>query len=68
MDRLKSILDSIGNFLSYSIYTHGTSQLTIGTLLFLVIGIWLVFFLSKLIRRLLIDRILEKKGTDNVLS
>jgi small-conductance mechanosensitive channel len=68
MDSLKDILKSIGNFLNYSIYNHGTSQLTIGTLLYLIIGIWLVFFLSKLIRRLLIDRILEKKGTDKGVS
>jgi small-conductance mechanosensitive channel len=68
MDSIKDILDSIISFLSFSIYTHGSSQLTIGTLLYLIIGVWLVFFLSKLIRRLLIDKILEKKGTDKGVS
>ncbi|HDP55364.1 MAG TPA: mechanosensitive ion channel [Bacteroidetes bacterium] len=58
----------ITEFLSKPIFSHEGSRLSVGMILFLVIGSWLVFFLSKLISRLVIEKILNRHGTDKGVS
>ncbi len=68
MESINDIFESIRKFINYTVYSHGASKLTIGNIIYLVIGTWLVFFLSKLIRRLVIDKLLAKYGTDKGVS
>ncbi|HOP04603.1 MAG TPA: mechanosensitive ion channel [Tenuifilaceae bacterium] len=68
MESINEVLESIRQFLNYTVFSNGASKLTIGNILYLIFGTWLVFFLSKLIRRLVIDKLLAKYGTDKGVS
>ncbi len=68
MESFGDFIELIGEYLSKPIFTHGDSKLSVGMILYLVIGTWLIFFLSKLISRLFIVRILNRYGTEKGVS
>ncbi|MFP4557201.1 MAG: mechanosensitive ion channel family protein [Bacteroidales bacterium] len=68
MDVILEYLAAIAEFLSKPIFSQGSSKLSLGTILFLIIGTWLIFFLAKIISRLFIERILKKYGTQEGVS
>lgn len=68
MESISDFFSLIGEFLSKPIFTHGESRLSVGMILYLVLGSWLIIFLSRLISRLVVERILNKYGTDKGVS
>lgn len=68
MESISILFQQVGEFLSHPIFSHSSSKLSIGMVLYLVIGVWLIFFLSKLISRLLIERLLKRHGTEKGIS
>lgn len=68
METIRDYFQAVANLLSKPIFTHGDSKLSVGMLLYLVVGSWLIIFLSKLISRLVVERILNKYGTDRGVS
>lgn len=68
MDSIKLFLQMILDFLGKPLFPNGDSKISFGMLIFLVFGTWLVFFLSKLISRLVVDRILTRYGTEKGVS
>lgn len=68
MESFSDFISLIGEFLSRPIFSHGDSKLSVGMLLYLVVGSWLIIFISKLISRLVVERILNKYGTDKGVS
>jgi len=45
MDNIKMVFNAIGNFLSHPIFSHGNSKLSVGMLIYLILGTWLIFFM-----------------------
>lgn len=68
MESINDFFQLIGEFLSKPIYSSEGSKLSIGTIIYLVIGVWLIFFLSKLISRLIVERLLKRYGTEKGVS
>jgi small-conductance mechanosensitive channel len=68
MESISEFISPIGEFLSKPIFTHGSSKLSVGMLIYLVVGSWFIIFLSKLISRLVVERILNRYGTDKGVS
>ena len=68
MESINDFLRKIGEFLSQPIYSSEASRLSIGTLIYLVVGVWLIFFLSKLISRVIVERLLKRYGTEKGVS
>jgi small-conductance mechanosensitive channel len=55
-------------FFGKPLLPNGDSKISFGMLVFLILGTWLIFFLSKLISRLVVDRILTRYGTEKGVS
>ena len=68
MNEIREYYNIIREFLSYPIFSQGASEFSIGRILYLVGGIWLVLILSKLIRRFVVDKLLAKYSTDQGVS
>jgi small-conductance mechanosensitive channel len=68
MESFSSFIEVIVDFLSKPILSHEGSRLSVGMLVYLVLGTWLIFFLSKLFSRLVIERVLVKYGTEKGVS
>ena len=68
MESLKNILQTVVDFLMKPIFSHGNSKMSMGTLIFLVVGTWLVFVLSRLASRTIIERLLKRYGTEKGAS
>jgi small-conductance mechanosensitive channel len=68
MESIGDFFNLVSSFLSKPIFSNGDSRLSVGMLLYLVIGVWLIFFLSKLISRLVVERLLNKYGTERGVS
>jgi small-conductance mechanosensitive channel len=68
MDNIVGYFETIADFLRRPLFSHGTSNLSVGMVIYLIVGIWLVFLLSKLISRLFIERLLKRYGTEKGVS
>lgn len=68
METFSDILNAIGEFFSRPIFSLENSRLTVGMIIYLVVGTWLIFFLSKLISRVLVVRLLNRYGTEKGVS
>ena len=68
MESFSDFWQAITEFLSRPILSHEGSRLSVGMILFLIVGSWLVFFLSKLISRLVVEKVLNQYGTDKGVS
>ncbi|MDY0347532.1 MAG: mechanosensitive ion channel [Tenuifilaceae bacterium] len=64
VDLWKTITDLLGR----PIFSQTSSNLSVGMLIFLVLGTWFIFFLSKFISRRVIERLLNRRGTDRGVS
>jgi small-conductance mechanosensitive channel len=60
MEQIRDFITSLRPFLDYSIFRLGTSSFTLGTLLYLSITLFLLFYLSEKARLLLTNRILTR--------
>jgi small-conductance mechanosensitive channel len=58
----------ITEFLNKPIFSHGNSRLSAGMLVYLVVGTWLIIFLSKLLSRVVVVRVLKRYGTEKGVS
>ena len=68
METFSDILHAIGEFFSKPIFSLENSRLTVGMIIYLVVGTWLIFFISKLISRVFVVRLLNKYGTERGVS
>jgi small-conductance mechanosensitive channel len=68
MFTLKDFFEFVGDVFRTPIFLGETSRLTVGTIIYLVFGTWLLFFLSKRISRAVIERLLNKYGTEKGVS
>ena len=68
METFNEFWQTITEFLGKSIFSQGSSNLSLGMLLYIVVGLFLVFFLSKLISRLVVVKLLNRYGTDKGVS
>jgi small-conductance mechanosensitive channel len=56
------------DFLSKPVFSSSDSRISVGMLLYLVLGSWLIIFLSKLLSRLVVERLLRRYGTEKGVS
>lgn len=68
MDAIVEFFTSVSEFLSKPIFSQGSSKVSVGMILYLIVGTWLIFFIAKLISRLIIERLLKKYGTQEGVS
>ncbi len=68
MDVIVEFFSAMGEFLSRPIFSQGSSKVSVGMILYLIVGTWLIFFIAKLISRLIIERLLKKYGTQEGVS
>jgi small-conductance mechanosensitive channel len=61
---MEELFRNIWEFINLPIFSQGSSGLSLGLLFFVVFGVWLVIYLSKLFSRLIIERMLTKSGTE----
>ncbi|MBA3900061.1 MAG: mechanosensitive ion channel, partial [Bacteroidetes bacterium] len=60
MNRIRDLFANLRPFLDYSLFRLGDSEFTIGTLLYLVLTLFLLFYLTEKLRLLLTNRILTR--------
>jgi small-conductance mechanosensitive channel len=58
------LLDKISNILHTSLFSIGETSVTLSTLLFLVIGISVFIYLTKIIQRWIVDKLLTRAGME----
>jgi small-conductance mechanosensitive channel len=58
------LMGQISNILQTSLFTIGEASITLSTLLFLVIGISVFIYLTKLIQRWIVDKLLTRAGME----
>ena len=68
METFNDFWQTVTEFLGKSIFSQGSSNLSLGMLLYIAVGLFLVFFLSKLISRLVVVKLLNRYGTDKGVS
>ncbi len=68
MESISIFLQQIGDFLSKPIFTSSDSKFSIGMILYLVVGSWLIIFVSKLLSRYVVERLLKRYGTGEGVS
>ncbi len=68
MESFADFYRMVVDFLSKPVFSTADSRLSIGMLLYLVLGSWLIIFLSKLLSRLVVERLLQKYGTEKGVS
>lgn len=68
METFNDFWQTLTEFLSRPIFSQANSNLSVGMLLYIVVGLFLVFFLSKLISRLVVVKLLNRYGTDRGVS
>lgn len=68
MESISNIFRLIGEFLSKPIFTRADSKFSIGVILYLVVGSWLIIFISKLLSRYVVERLLKRYGTGEGVS
>ncbi|MDD2277917.1 MAG: mechanosensitive ion channel [Bacteroidales bacterium] len=68
METVIDFWQTVSEFLGKPIFSHGNSNLTPGMLIYLVVGLWLVFLLSKIISRRVIVKLLNRYGKDKGVS
>ncbi|MFO8021423.1 MAG: mechanosensitive ion channel [Perlabentimonas sp.] len=68
MDVIVEFFSAMGEFLSRPIFSQGSSKVSVGMIFYLIVGTWLIFFIAKLISRLIIERLLKKYGTQEGVS
>lgn len=64
MESIKSFFFSSKEFIQEPLFNLGKSTITLSTILYLIISIYLLFFLSSKLKKLLADRILAKYNVD----
>lgn len=68
MESLADFYSMIVDFLSKPIFTSANSRFSLGMILYLVIGSWLIIFVSKLLSRYVVERLLKRYGTGEGVS
>lgn len=68
METFADFWKAVTELLSKPIFSQTSSNLSVGMLIFLVLGTWFIFFLSKFISRRVIERLLNRRGTDRGVS
>ena len=68
METFANFWETLTGLLSKPIFSQGNSNLSIGVLIYLILGTWLIFFLAKFISRRVIERLLNRHGTDRGVS
>jgi small-conductance mechanosensitive channel len=56
------------DFLSKPVFSSSDSRISVGMLLYLVLGSWLIIFLAKLLSQLVVERLLRRYGTEKGVS
>jgi small-conductance mechanosensitive channel len=60
MERIRELIDGLRPFLNYGLFRLGASTFTVGNLLYLVVTLFLLFYLSEKLRAFLTNRILTR--------
>lgn len=68
METFNDFWQTVTEFLSRPIFSQANSNLSVGMLLYIVVGLVLVYFLSKIISRLVVVKLLNRYGTDKGVS
>ena len=68
MEKFVDFWQTVTTFLSKPIFSQGNSNLSLGMLIYTVVGTWLIFFLSKVISRRVIEKLLNRYGKDKGVS
>jgi small-conductance mechanosensitive channel len=63
MDDIKYIFNQIGELINFPLFTQGKSNFTFGKLFYTILGVWLVFVLSKFFVRFVVEKMLVRFGT-----
>lgn len=64
MESFSDFYRIVVDFLSKPVFSSSDSRISVGMLLYLVLGSWLIIFLSKLLSRLVVERLLRRYGTE----
>ncbi|MDD2550576.1 MAG: mechanosensitive ion channel [Bacteroidales bacterium] len=68
METFADFWKAVTELLSKPIFSQTSSNLSLGMIIYLILGTWLIFFLAKLISRRVIERLLNRRGTDRGVS
>lgn len=68
METFANFWKPLAELLSKPIFSQTSSNLSVGMLIYLIFGTWLIFFLSKFISRRVIEKLLNRHGTDRGVS
>jgi len=68
MESFSDFYRMVVDFLSKPVFSSSDSRISVGMLLYLVLGSWLIIFLSKLLSRLVVERLLRRYGTEKGVS
>lgn len=64
MESFSDFYRMVVDFLSKPVFSSSDSRISVGMLLYLVLGSWLIIFLSKLLSQLVVERLLRRYGTE----
>ena len=68
MEEIIRIFNTIKELVQRPLFSQGNTNYSVLSIFILLLGIWLVFFLSKIIRRFVIEKVLARYGTDKGVS
>ena len=64
METFWNLLNSVKSFLSFTLLKIGSMQLTLWTLIYLVVLVYLLFYLSGKLKNLVADKLLARRNID----
>ncbi len=64
MEWLNNLLEWLRDFWKVSLFTLGDSEFTLGSVLYLIVALSLLFYISALLKRLLVNKILARYSLD----
>lgn len=64
MEGIKKIVDEIANFLKIPIFSLGDTQITLWTILYLAFLLWLLYYLTTKLNRIIVYKLLSKSKID----
>ncbi|MCH7409031.1 mechanosensitive ion channel [Belliella sp. DSM 111904] len=59
-EKISGFLDIMNDFLTIKLFSIGESSLTVGLLITLIFSVFILFFVSELIRKILVNKVLSK--------
>jgi len=68
MESFSDFYRMVVDFLSKPVFSSSDSRISVGMLLYLVLGSWLIIFLAKLLSQLVVERLLRRYGTEKGVS